>query len=178
MKIRLRPYHPEHVIIYSGCLDLKAEDLREIFWGSSQLETFTEKAYNEDGFIEVVSRIKSTPKDIEIEIVEEYDDICLKCYKRVADGKGSVWGEKHSCTSSRNPAIVKEVKKQNEKFLRKFGLQFGSTITLKKLVYLFLEKGPINCNDPKKQKMYEKGLKTLCLLTGVKDGANKEDSMW
>ena len=163
MKIRLRPYHPEWVIIYLGCLDMKVEDLRKMFWGSSQLETFSEKAYNEDGFNKVVSKIKSNPKNIEIEIVEGFDDICLQCYKRVADGKGSVWGEKHSCTSSRNPSIVKSVNEQNEKFLQKFGLQFGSVITLKKLVCLFLEKGPTNF---KKQKIYEKGLKMLLKYIG------------
>lgn len=166
MKIRLRPYHLGYFVCYFGCLHLKVEDLRKAFWGS-QLTTFTEKAYNEDGFNEVISKIKSNPDEIEIEVIQEFDDICIKCNKRIRDEKGSVWGERHSCSSSRDPRMVESINAENRIILQKLGLQFGSVITLKNLVKLLSNRMPVFTGlekDSKWQESYEKGFSVLSLL--------------
>lgn len=166
MKIRLRAYHLGYFVCYFGCLDLEVEDLRKAFWGS-QLTTFSEKAYNEDGFNQVVSEIKSNPDEIEIEVVEGYDNVCTKCNKRIRDEKGSIWGERYSCSSSQDPQIVENVNKENSMILRKVGLQFGSVIKLRDLIQLLSEKMPVFMGlekDPQIQENYKKGLAVVSLL--------------
>jgi len=162
VRIRLRPYHPACVVQCFGCLDLSLEDWRKAIWGT-QLATYTEKAYNEDGFSYVMDQIKSNPRAIEIELVEAYDDICVRCVRREPDEKGSVWGEKHSCSSSRDPNIVQNVARMNAEILEKLGLRFGSVIDLQELVKLMSEKMPTVASS-EGQKYYEKGLAVLSSL--------------
>jgi len=166
LKIRLRAYHLGYFICYFGCLDLKKEDSRKEFWGS-QLKTFTEKAYNEDGFDQVVSKIRSNPDEIEIEVVEKYDNICAQCNKRIRDEKGSIWGERHSCPSSKDSHMVESVNIENGIILQKLGLQFGSVIRLRDLIQLLSEKMPVFMGLEKElqiQENYKKGLAAVSLL--------------
>ncbi|MEW6355011.1 MAG: hypothetical protein AB1696_01690 [Planctomycetota bacterium] len=163
-RIRLRPYHPANVVQYFGCLHLKTEDRRREIWGS-QLTTLAEKAYNEDGFDDVVRRIEEDPRGVEIEFVEEYDDICLKCARREKDEKGSVWGKTHSCSSSRNPKVVQNVNRINQEVLGKLGLSFGLVIKLDRLVALLRERMP-QVTNPKGQTSYDRGLEVLTSMLG------------
>lgn len=162
IRIRLRPYHPRNVVQYFGCLHLPVEERRSAIWGK-QLTTLTEPAYNEAGFDEVVRRIQANPGEVEIELVEEYDDICLRCTRREPDEKGSVWGKAHSCSSSRNPDIVKSVNRTNAEVLGKLGLKFGSVIRLEDLVRLLRERIP-QASTPQGQKTYDKGFEVLSSL--------------
>ena len=59
-RIRLRPYHPTYVIAYYGD-DSPADGFARI------------------GFNEIVEKMREDPDDIEIELVQEYDDVCMKC---------------------------------------------------------------------------------------------------
>jgi len=68
MGIRLRPYHPTYVVGYFG-------------------QGYHPESYNSQGFNEVIEKIRSYP-DLEVEIVEGFDDICLRCERRVEDEKG------------------------------------------------------------------------------------------
>lgn len=142
MRIRLRLYHPTYVIGYFG-------------------QGYHPKSYNSQGFNEVIEKIKSDP-NIEIELVEEYDDICMKCKRLVEDENGSVWGKRHSCSSSKNPSVVEGVNKVNKRVLRALGLKFGSVVKLRDLVKLLSEKIPILDDDmiggQKFQEKYDKGL--------------------
>ncbi|MCK4244523.1 MAG: DUF1284 domain-containing protein, partial [Candidatus Omnitrophica bacterium] len=108
MRIRLRPYHPTYVIGYFG-------------------QGYYPKSYNSQGFNEVIEKIKSDP-NVEVELVEEYDDICMKCERLVEDKKGSVWGKRHSCSSAKNPSVVEGVNRANKRVLRSLGLQFDSVV--------------------------------------------------
>lgn len=165
-RIRLRPYHPRNVVQYFGCLHLKVEERRKEIWGS-QLSTLAEKAYNEEGFDYVADRIRSNPRDVEVELVEQYDDICLRCCRREKDEKGSVWGKEHSCSSSRNPDVVKSVNRINAEVLGKLGLGFGSVTKLGDLIGLLRERMP-QLSDPRAQKSYAKGFEVLASL--LKEG--------
>lgn len=148
MRIRLRPYHPTYVVGYFGM-------------------GYHPKSYNSDGFNDVIEKIKSDP-DLEVEIVEEFDDICLKCERRVEDEKGSVWGERHRCPSSNDPRIVERVNAANRRVLQALGLPFGSVIRLRELVELLRERIPVLDDDmiggPPFQEKYEQGLVVLSTL--------------
>jgi len=148
VRIRLRPYHPTYVVGYFG-------------------QGYHPKSYNSQGFNEVIEKIKSDP-NVEVEFVEEYDDICMKCERLVEDEKGSVWGAKHSCSSANDPSIVDKVNAANRRVLQTLDLQFGSVVKLRNLVKLLSEKIPILDDEmiggPKFQEKYEKGLLSLSLF--------------
>ena len=148
MRMRLRPYHPTYVVGYFG-------------------QGYHRKSYNSQGFNDVIGKIRLDP-EIEVEIVEGFDDICLKCERRVEDEKGSVWGERHSCSSSNDPGIVKKVNAANTRVLQDLGLQFGSVIKLRELVKLLREKIPVLDDNmiggSQFQEKYEKGLVMLSTL--------------
>jgi len=145
MRIRLRPYHPTYVVGYFG-------------------QGYHPAGYNSQGFNDVIEEIRSHP-DLEVEIVEGFDDICTKCKRRVEDEEGCVWGESHSCASSNDPGVVEGVKAANRRVLQSLDLQFGSVILLKDLVGLLRERIPVLDDDmiggPGFQEEYEKGLETL-----------------
>ncbi len=153
MRIKLRPYHPTYVI---GCfgVDVKTE------------------GFNKDGFNEVIGKIRGNP-DIEVELVEGYDDICMKCDRLVEDKKGSIWGKRYSCPSAKDASVVDKVNAANKRVLRGLGLQFGSVVKLKELVKLLSERIPILDDDtiggPKFQEKYEKGLVELSSLYHRRD---------
>ena len=145
MRIRLRPYHPTYVVGYFG-------------------QGYHPESYNSQGFNDVIERIKSHP-DLEVELVEGFDDICSKCERRVEDEKGCIWGESHSCSSSNDPSVVQGVNAANGRVLQSLGLQFGSVIRLRDLVDLLRERIPVLEDDmiggPGFQEKYEKGLEAL-----------------
>ena len=123
MRIHLRPYHPTYIVGYYG------------MGGHPE-------SYNSVGFNEVIEKIKSDP-EIEVEFVEEFDDICLKCTRLVEDENGSVWGPAHSCHSSGNAELVQTLRAVNECVLAALGLEYGSVIKLKDLVGLLRERIPL-----------------------------------
>jgi len=145
MRIKLRPYHPTWVISLFG-----QESMPE--------------GKNIEGFIEVMDKIRLN-SDLQVKFVEDFDDICKKCNEHVEDDNGSVWGEKHSCSSSNNPDMVKTLNETNKRILKVYGLQFGSVITWKKIVKILYERLPV-LGDPElgRQQMYEKGLDKLSYL--------------
>lgn len=148
MRIRLRPYHPTYVVGYFG------------LGGRPD-------GFNRDGFNEVLGKIRSDP-EIEVDLVEEYDDICLKCERRVEDEKGSVWGPRHSCPSSDDQEIVRAVDAANRRVLGELGLEFGSVVKLRDLVALLRERIPVLDDDmiggAGFQERYEKGLTAISSL--------------
>ena len=121
-RIRLRPYHPTYVVGFFGLGGM-------------------DEGNNRRGFNYVIEAIRGNP-DIEVEIVECYDDICVRCDSLVEDENGSVWGERHTCPSARNPRVVESVTTANAQLLDTFGLQFGSVIPLRELVGLLGERIP------------------------------------
>ncbi len=153
MRIKLRPYHPTFVVVYFG-MDGKAEERN--FWSG-------ETAYNKDGFDDVIDRIRKN-FDIEVELVEQYDDICKKCDRLVEDEKGSIWGKRYTCSSAQDQSVVDQVNAVNRLVLRSLNLQFGSVIKWRDLVKLLSEKIPILDavqQGTRFQEKYEKGLATL-----------------
>ena len=148
MRIRLRPYHPTYVVGYYGM--------------GGHPESFNSKGYNE-----IIGKIKSDP-DIEVEFVEEFDDICMKCTRLVADEAGSVWGPHHRCKSSGNAELVQTLRAVNECVLGTLGLEYGSVIKLKDLVGLLRQRVPILFHEQVGgaafQEKYEKGLAEISKL--------------
>ena len=146
--IRLRPYHPTYVIAFFG------EGGRSV-------------GYTRVGMNRVVQAIQNN-RDVEIEFVECYDDICQHCERKKPSPTGSVWGRHHTCPSAENPVVVKEVTEANRQVLNLLGLQFGAIISLKELVPLMRDRLPdIGKSGIKQiggaglQERYEKGLKAL-----------------
>ena len=152
MRVRLRPYHPTYVVAYFGIG--KMED-----------------GFNKDGFNDVLAKIREDP-DIEVELVEQYDDICRKCDRLVEDEKGSVWGTSHTCPSAQDEGVVKGVNAANRRVLRDLGLQFGSVVRLEQLVKLLSERIPVLDDDmiggSRFQEAYERGLAALSRMWGQK----------
>lgn len=148
MRIRLRPYHPTWVIGYFG------------LGGHPE-------SYNSAGFNEIIGKISARP-DLEVELVEEFDDICRLCKRLEEDPKGSVWGPRHSCASSRNPETVDAVKRANRQVLDALGSEAGSVIALKDLVALLKERLPVldeaETGGPGFQKTYEEGIEAISRL--------------
>lgn len=148
MGIKLRPYHPTYVVVYFG-MGRKND------------------GFNKDGFNDVIRRIRENP-DIEVELVEEYDDICRKCDRRKEDEKGSIWGKRHTCPSAQDKDVVNGVNVANKRVLEDLGLEFGSVIKLRDLVRRLAKKIPILDDDmiggPEFQEAYEKGLLALSHL--------------
>jgi len=122
MRIRLRPYHPTWVVAFYGAGGMKA-------------------GHNKRGFDYVLDQLK-TPAQVEVQLVECYDDICQRCDRlRKSDG-GSLWGERQTCTSAENPKVVESVKTSNRQALERLGLAMGDVIGLRKLVALLRERIP------------------------------------
>ena len=120
MRIRLRPYHPTYVISFIG----------------GGYEVTGPKWAN------VMEKVKNDP-DIEIELVEEHDDVCLDCHRRMKNETGCVWSTDHTCVSAERPDIVEGVKRANARFLKDLELELGSVIRLKDLAKKLREKIPV-----------------------------------
>jgi len=127
------------------------------------------EGFNKDGFNEVIAKIRAHP-DIEVELVEGYDDICERCDRRVEDEKGSIWGRGHTCPSAQDQRVVDGVRAANERVLRDLGLGFGSVIGWRDLVGWLAEKIPVlddpMIGGPALQENYEKGLAVFRRLWG------------
>jgi len=151
MRIRLRPYHPTYVVGWFGA--------------GGMAEGFTK-----DGINYVVEAIERDP-ELEIELVESYDDVCVRCTRRVESPAGSVWGESHTCPSAEDPQVVGAVQKTNRVVLQRLGLTFGAIISLRDLVSLLRERVP-DLGEPGLeeaggacfQERYERGLEELSRL--------------
>ena len=145
MIIHLRPYHPTYIVGYYGM--------------GGHPPSFNSKGYNE-----IIEKINSDP-EIEVEFVEEFDDICLKCTRLVEDENGSVWGPAHSCHSSGNAELVQTLRAVNECVLAALGLKYGSVIKLKDLVGLLRERIPLLFHEQIGgagfQEKYERGLSEI-----------------
>ena len=145
MRLRLRPYRATCVVAYFGIGRMG-------------------EGYNRDGFNDVLDRIWTDP-DIEVELVEEYDDVCRNCDVLVVEEKGSIWGAGYTCYSALDRRMVKRVNAANSRVLRDLGLQFGSVVRLERLVELLAERIPILDDDTlggqRLQEAYEKGLAAL-----------------
>lgn len=148
MRIRLRPYHPTYLVGYYG------------MGGHPE-------SYNSVGFNEIIEKIKADP-DIEVEFVEGFDDICLKCSRIVADEAGSVWGERHRCPNTAKPEVIQALGDVNRQVLEKLGMEYGSVIKLKDLVGLLRERIGVLFHDfvggAGFQDKYEHGLAEITKL--------------
>lgn len=145
-RVMLRPYHPTWVVCYFADQHIASPD------------------QNKKGFDYVHSLLKQNP-DTEIELVQRYDDICLRCAKRVPNPKGSVWGKDSSCPSSDNPEVVANVHQSNRNTLDLIGLCYDSVVSWRELVQLLERKIP-RLIDPMiggmtNQEKYERGLSLL-----------------
>ena len=147
VRIRLRPYHPTYVVAHYG--------------GS-----VPEGSRARGAFEEIQRKLRENPvHEIEIEIVQEHDDACAGCkFRKEAEG-GSVWGERHTCTSAEDPEIVAAVNRTNDKVFGLLGLRYGSVIKLPELVRLLAERIPVlddgMLGGMALQEAYEKGLRAL-----------------
>jgi len=143
-RIRLRPYHPTYVVAY---------------YGDGTLNTGRARA----GFESIMGKLEGGPlEEIEVELVREHDDACAGCVRRWEAAAGSVWGQKHSCESAEDPAIVEAVDKVNEKVFGLLNLRYGSVNALPALAALLRERIPVlddpMLGGPPLQAGYEKGL--------------------
>ena len=120
-RMTLRPYHPAYILGYLG------------LWPNAKMRPAMEYG---------VERVRTGGPDLEIELVEGYDDICLHCRDLEEDPAGSVWGAGHSCKTSRNPEVVKSVTEENAVILNALGLAFGATLKASALFPLVAEKLP------------------------------------
>lgn len=152
--IRLRPYHPTYVMAFFG-------------------EGGQKTGYTRVGMNRVAQAIQNN-RDVEIEFVECFDDICLHCERRKPSPTGSVWGRHHTCPSAENPVVVKEVTEANRQVLNLLGLQFDAIISLKELVPLMRDRLPDigksgikQIGGEKLQGRYEAGLKALSAHLGI-----------
>ena len=120
-RIRLRPYHPGYLLAYVA-LGEAARPRPAMQYG--------------------LSLLRSTQPDTEVELVQEYDDICLHCERLELDPRGSVWGPERSCPSSRDPKVVAEVHRENDDILKALRGSYGAVFTAEKLFTLLAEKLP------------------------------------
>ena len=148
MRIRLRPYHPTWVIGFFGLGGMK-------------------KGFNKRGFDYVMDAIRRNP-EIEVEFVEEHDDICVRCDRRVPDEKGCVWASDYTCTTAQNPEAVEGVGSANQRILQLLELDVGSVVRFQDLVSLLAERLPdlgktdvAAAGDGSFQEHYQKGLDVL-----------------
>jgi hypothetical protein len=141
--IRLRAYHPTYMVCYFGCQDIASPD------------------HNKEGFESVYNKLRKNPETT-IELIEEFDDICLGCKKLKPDSQGSVWGDQHSCTSSANERVVATVKASSQRILKILDLDYGSRKSWKDLVELLNERLPeLGDTALGDQVNYEKGLEII-----------------
>ena len=147
VRIRLRPYHPTFIVSH---------------YGGSVPEGSRARA----AFEAIRTKLRENQVDeIEIEIVEEHDDACAGCkFRREVEG-GSVWGERHTCTSAEDPKMVDAVNRTNAKVFQLLGLHYGSVIPLPELVRRLTENIPVlddgMLGGMQFQAAYEKGLREL-----------------
>ena len=146
-RIRLRPYHPTYIVAH---------------YGGGVPETSRARS----GFEAIQRKIRNAPLDeIEIEIVREHDEACEGCIFRRETEAGSVWGERHSCTSAEDPQIVTEVQRVSDKVFHLLGVEYGSVIKLPELVSRLNQKIPVLDDNmlggPGMQDAYDKGLAAL-----------------
>lgn len=157
MRIRLRPYHPTYVVGWLGA--------------GGMAEGFTK-----DGINYVIDAIERDP-DLEIELVEAYDDVCARCARRRESPTGSIWGESHTCPSAEDLEVVGAVQTTNQAILQRLGLGFGAVISLRELVGLLRERVP-DLGEPgleeaggaRFQGRYERGLEKLSRLYRSRGG--------
>jgi len=147
MRIRLRPYHPTYVVAH---------------YGGGVPETSRARP----GFEAIQRKLRECAlDDIEVEIVHAHDEACETCKFRRESDAGSVWGDRHTCTSAEDPKIVAAVDRINEKVLQLLDLQFGSVIPMPELVRRLAERIPVlddgMLGGPKMQPAYEAGLAAL-----------------
>ena len=144
-RIRLRPYHPTYIVAHYG-------------------GGVPEGSRARSGFEAIQRKIRETPLH-EIEIVREHDEACEGCIYRRETGTGSIWGQRHSCTSAEDPEIVAKVEKVNGKVFRVLGLGYGSVIKLRELVTRLSENIPVLDDNmlggSTMQASYENGLVAL-----------------
>jgi len=110
--------------------------------------------------------MRSIRADTAVELVREYDDICLHCEKLEPDANGSVWGPGHSCPSSRDPKVVAEVHRENDCILEALGCTYGAVLGAEELFPLLTERLPELAHLPMSgsatiQDNYQAGLKRL-----------------
>ncbi|MBN1294645.1 MAG: hypothetical protein JXB48_22610 [Candidatus Latescibacteria bacterium] len=143
----LRAYHPPYLVYYYGAIREKKITNRAslIKWSS------------------LVKRVEDEP-ELVIRIVEAYDDACAGCQKLIPDPLGSVWGVGYSCTSFKQPDVVKDVTMASRRILGELDLYYGSEILMRDLVLRLEKKVPVlyeYIGGNSNQEFYEKGLKYL-----------------
>jgi hypothetical protein len=141
----LRPYHPTYLVCYYARRFEKKDPASSRKWDS------------------LVARVENEP-DLEIHLVECFDDACAGCRKLKSDPLGCLWGVGYTCTSVKKPDTVAMVIEGNKRILSELGLFFGSQILMKDLVVLLEEKIPVLYDiigGAQNQANYKKGLGEL-----------------
>ena len=118
-RMRLRPYHPGYLLAYLA-LGTAGHPRPAMQYG--------------------LSLLRSCRPDTEVELVQEYDDVCLHCERLETDPQGSVWGPGYSCPSSRAPRIVAEVHRENDVILEALGCTYGAVFRAEVLFALLAER--------------------------------------
>ncbi len=144
-RIRLRPYHPGYLLAYLA-LGEAGQPRPAMQYG--------------------LELMRSVQPDTEVELVQEYDDICLHCEKLEPDPKGSVWGPGHTCSSSRDPEVVASVHRENDDVLRALDCSYGTVFAAETLFTILAQRLPELTHLPMQgsatiQDNYRVGLKAL-----------------
>ena len=120
-RMTLRPYHPGYLLAYLA-LGEEGNPRPAMQYG--------------------LSLLRSCRPDTEVELVQEYDDVCLHCERLETDPLGSVWGPGYSCPSSRDPKVVAEVHRENDDILEALGCTYGAVFRAEALFALCADRLP------------------------------------
>ncbi|RKY74370.1 MAG: hypothetical protein DRQ14_02245 [Candidatus Latescibacterota bacterium] len=151
-RLRLRPYHPPYILAYLGS-----------------------KADMRPAMRYAVEKVREGGPGLEVELVEGFDDICMRCEKLEKRPSGSVWGEGYSCPTAEDPDMVRSIADENEAILKAIGLKFGDVLRARELFPLFADKLPElksypQCGKDFIQENYLKGMELLLRLWDREEG--------
>jgi len=149
----LRAYHPPYLVYYYAAMKENRVTSRAsiVKW-----KPLVDRVENDPGLV--------------VRIIEAYDDACAGCQHLRPDLLGSAWGVGYSCTTIKDPEIVRGVTLTCRRILGELGLYYGSEVSMRDLVSLLDRNVPVlyeYIGGESNQEYYEKGLKYLKAKYGL-----------
>ncbi len=147
----LRPYHPTYLVSYYARRGEAKDPASAVKWDP------------------LVARVEQEP-ELEIYLVDCFDDACAGCPVLRPDPYGCMWGVGYSCPSANKPDLVRDVVEGNRRILGELELGIGSRIALRDLVPLLEERVPTLypiIGGAQNQAPYEQGLAELKAKYGL-----------